>query len=188
MISPLKKSLLLLFLCLALPSCAQNDTAHFTLTGSANLEPECFSRAFPLDAGFIAARQNTQSLSLFFQSVPGKFDQADLIYFEIYQPEQVRAQLGSPTPLSAPGANDAIIGGKVGLLATCPDLLHSFYLDGEVTFTTLDQGKNAKITGSITNARIRNARTHELVAEGLSGSWDFTTRQGQPYQDFYAIP
>ncbi len=179
----------LLLVSLLIPACSPNDNAaQFTLAGKSTTNADCFERAFPLDAKLSAARDNENTVSLFFHSAVTDFDQTNGIYIEVYKPDAVRKNLGQAIPISAPGLVDAIVGAKVTLFAACPDIVNSFFLDGEITFTALESGKNAHMAGSITDARILNTRTFEVVAEGLSGSWDFHVEHGQPSQTFYAFP
>ncbi len=166
---------------------SDQNAAQFTLSGKSSLESNCFESAFPLDAKISAARNSQNSISLLFKSAEADFDQANGIFIEVYQPDTVRKNLAQGTPISAPGSADAVVGAKLMLFAACPDTVNSFYLDGEIIFTALESGKNAHMAGTITDARVLNARTHEVVAEGLSGSWDFTVQPGQPSQTFYGL-
>lgn len=170
------------------PACLADNPAQFTLSGKSSLEPDCFKQAFPLHAQIAAARTSEKTMSLFFESATVDFDLTNSIVIQIYQPATARNNLTKPTPFSAPRSENPVVAAKVTLFAACPNITHSFYLDGEVIFTALGSGKNARMAGSITDARILNARTNEVVAEGLSGSWDFKVEPGQPHQTFYAFP
>lgn len=191
--------------CAALGACNQPapGSARFEVDGVQPDYQTCLSEAFPFDANFSTARyrQSTEtrsSTSFIHQRAGTVMHNDDLIYFEIFERDAMTAQAPAvdlrlreapvilpSTPklledLDRPGPRAR---GNLIFKRTCPQLADSLLIEGTLTFERLDDRPGGRIVGALTNGRILSAYTGAVVAERLTGEFDYPVEHGPPFQD-----
>lgn len=145
--------------------------------------PNCLDEAFPLELSLLAAQKRADSLGIFLKTTPDITSRSDLVYFEIFDPEQITP--GEEIEVRPQGE---FATGKLTFFSSCPFQQESYNLEGALRFDSFNYEHLGVISGEFFDAQAFNARTGELVFDDFQGSWSFAVRRGPPYEDFYALP
>ena len=155
-----------------------------SLGGDARFDAEiegtgCLENFFPFEPGFYAARDRGGASGVFFQQKGGNIQDADLLFFEIFN----RSNLES-MKLEKVGGDAVSVIGQIELGESCPDQTFGYYLEGTLQFTELDTRNNGRVTGTLRDGLVRNSKTDEIVGTNLEGDFNFEVFAGQPFEEF----
>ncbi len=143
----------------------------------------CFDAMFPFEPRFLTSRERQGSVGLFMQSDGGNFQDADVVYMEVFDRDDV--ETGTAIEFSRPGELDAAVIGEVQFGNSCPDLVESLYLQGNVVFDQFDSAQDGFVEGRLEGASIWSARSEQVVAGTFEGDFLIEVRVGQPYEEFF---
>lgn len=176
--------LLLLILFLVVTACSDpEEYARFEATTLVEL-PQCVGEPFPMEFTLLSARQRIGTVGIFLETPPDLKSRHDLVYLELYNPEEV--QLGEDILLSP---SSSVARGKLTFFSSCPYENQSYQLEGVLRFSSFDYQENlGMITGELLDGRAIDSHSGEVVFDDLHGSWRFALRRGPPYQEFFALP
>jgi len=166
-----------------LNACSDDSYAIFDVA-DVSQHAECLAKVFPYEPYFLTARERQESVGLLMQSEGGGFQDSDVVYIEIF--DIAAAKAGETLTFSIPGTLDARATGELEVSHTCPDLLESMYIAGEVRFDKFSTGQEDLVIGELIGASLRSRRTETEIAKTLTGNWQITVREGQPYEEFFA--
>lgn len=169
---------------LLLAGCSVSSEGFFDVSGVTDHE-SCFDAMFPFEPRFLTSRERQGSAGLFMQSAGGNFQDADVVYMEIYDRENV--DTGVQIDFSRPGVLEAAAIGEIQMGRSCPDLIESLYLQGGVVFEQFDTAQDGFVEGRLENASIWSARSDEQIAGTIEGEFLIEVRVGPPYEEFYVI-
>jgi hypothetical protein len=174
---------LLLVAALATACVPVNDEGRFDLENVQRHE-ECLQEVFPFEPTFLAAHNSLDSVGLLMQSQARLTQSADYVYIEIFEPGQVAA--GSPTTFTFGYPTDAETPARaeVALRESCPQLNVSLAIRGKVTLERLDTDSGGRVIGQLTEGTVIDARSGEVVAGSITGSWDFTSKVTAPWRNY----
>lgn len=190
---------------ITLGACGQPSpgTARFEVQGIQPDYQTCLSEAFPFEASFNTARyrQSTETrstTSLIHQRAGTVMHNDDLIYMEIFERDALPQQSATvdlrlkPAPVILPNTPHLLedldrpgprARGNLIFKRTCPDLADSLLIEGTLTFERLDDRPGGRVVGRLTEGRIMSAYTGALVAESVTGEFDYPVEHGPPFQD-----
>ena len=180
--------LTMIALALSLASIACSDPGEFAIfeTDQAQALPECMSAEFPFEPSLLAARVRNERVGIFLQSSPDVTSKYDVVYFELYQPENV--VVGEPIELGAPAHPPPPARGKIAFFSSCAFEHDSLKLGGSLVFDHFDYEAGGVIAGHLVDGHIIDERSGQTLVDDLNGEWHFAVRRGPPYEDFYALP
>ena len=177
---------LLVVSALVVTGCAEPDEGEFRFEGVLE-HRDCIESASPLDPSFFAARDRRDSVGVFAQSRPDVQSDADIVHIEVYDAAAVENRLGQPIELGTSLDDDPVVRGAVSFAESCPKLDDSFELRGQVVFDEIDTRRGQQVRGELQNASLVSVDSDEqttVVADDVSGFWDFTVRVGAPYREY----
>lgn len=172
--------------------CGAESDAEFRISGIQQFD-ECLSKASPIQPEMMASRQRVNTIGVFLQTTYPLPSAADTVYFEIYQPELIRQNLGQPFELADPielfvGEEEfdepPVLRGQILFGETCPEVTETFALRGTVVFEELSAEDGQFVTGELIDGQIVSTRDESVVADQIEGSWQFEVQQGRP-NDYY---
>ena len=185
----MKSALLALACVLALAAtvaCADPDEfAEFDADDTSTLS-ECMAEQFPFEANFFAARTRNDRTGIFLQTEPDVKSRSDIVYFEIYDPENL--PLGEPIEFGEASVPPPPARGKMVFFSSCPYQTDSLELRGSLQFDSFDTDAHGVISGQLVDASVVDDRSDEVRIEEFTGAWEFVVRKGPPHEDFYALP
>lgn len=172
----------------ALASFACSDPGEFAVfdTSQAGALPDCMADEFPFEGSLLAARVRNERVGIFLQTTPDVTSKYDVVYFEIFEPENVT--VGEPIELGGPAHPPPPARGKIAFFSSCAYEHHSLELGGSIVFDAFEYEAPGVISGHLVDGQIIDDRADEVLVDDLSGEWHFAVRRGPPYEDFYALP
>lgn len=139
---------------------------------------QCLENAFPLDPSFYAARERIDSVGIFLQSEVDLGQDADVVYFEIFQPDRLRDTSETPVAFGGPLETTTTVRAEIELGETCPRLNASFRVQGQLRFSSLSTESGDRVAGELLEGAVIDNRSGETVAESANGRWDFAVGAG----------
>ncbi|RDV38941.1 hypothetical protein DV096_09120 [Bradymonadaceae bacterium TMQ3] len=175
----------LVALALAIAGCS--DPQEFARIEADDLSraPDCAAAQFPMEPELLALRPRVEKLGLFLQSAPDIQARHDVLYIELSNPED---DLIGRDLLIDPGNPEADARARLAFFSSCFPAQESYDVRGTLRFDLLERETSGVVAGELTDALALDARSGEVVIEGLRASWSFLVRRGPPYEDFYALP
>ncbi len=146
----------------------------------------CEVEQFPFEPDFLTARTRSGRTGLFLESSRDSKHRSDVAYFELYDPDEVVA--GEPLSLEGPQVPPPEARAKLAFLSQCPDSTLSISLEGELILDTFDPEPGGRVAGRLVDGTAINTRDRSPLLDNVEGEFEFTVRDGQPYQDFFAAP
>ena len=153
--------------CLA--GCIEQGKAHFDLTEASHKTDDCLSNAFPMDLSVMNVVYREDSRGIFLQTRAGSFENADLVYFEVFHSTRRDVEL----PIGQKIADERSVLVEIELGESC-DVPQSLRIDGFAYFDELDTADEGRISGHLHDATLYRLRRDGWNAVGtISGFWDF---------------
>lgn len=178
---------------LSLAGCGAEETGEFTLSGFQRYG-ECLSKASPIRPSSFTSRDAPgDTIGLFFQTDYRLPSTSDTVYLQIYQTDYVRQHLGEPIELSNPTElvygdqrfdQPPIVRGLIQFEQTCPKIKETFALLGTVVFDEIGAHNGDIVSGRLVDGQVISLRDLSVVADNISGSWQFTVSERRPHQYF----
>jgi hypothetical protein len=163
------------------------DSARFDVS-DIQRHRACLERAFPLEPPTFDTRRRIDSVGVFMLSRVRLQIDADLVYIEVFRPEEIRERLGEPIEvepdLGPQPSADRTLRVEVELRESCSELNTTLLVRGDVVFQSFPPDGEGRIRGRFEGASIISARTGDIVAEEVSGRWQFEAPDRSPYPTF----
>ncbi|TXD38608.1 hypothetical protein FRC98_06920 [Lujinxingia vulgaris] len=175
----------LLVLALAAVSCSDPQEFALIEADDASLAPECAASQFPMAPELLALRPRVGKLGVFLQSAPDIQSRHDVLYIELSNPDD---ELVGRDLIVDPDDPQADARARLAFFSSCYPAHDSYDVRGTLRFDLLERETTGVVAGALTEAVALDARSGEVVIEGLRASWSFLVRRGPPYEDFYALP
>jgi len=164
--------------------CADNGgEGRFDVDGLRKFR-DCLSNAFPLEPTFMATRERVDSTGMYLQNRARVGPDGDLVYLEVFDHASLADNPGQTVSIDYPPGSSPSARGEVATWESCPDTNVSLAVDGTVRFDAFGTDAGDRMTGEITEGRILDARTDEVVAESFTGSWDFEVEIAAPHRTY----
>ncbi len=148
--------------------------------------PSCMADQFPLELELLAAQTRTDRVGIFLQTAPDIKSRSDIVYFELYHPEEV--SVDDVIELSPAAVPPPMARGKLSFFSSCPYEHLAFDIFGTLNFDNFDHDHGGVISGRLEEGYAVDSRTEEVMIQEFTGSFSFIVRAGPPYEDFYALP
>lgn len=179
----------LLLLCFATASTACTDPEEFAFFEGALQSgvPECMADEFPMTPEFLSLRYRSGTAGVFLQTPPDIKSRNDLVYFELFEPENI-GDSGTVAVGTAEDGEPLQARGKIAFFSSCTYGYEALDIYGNIHFDSFGLEKHSVITGRLEDAVAVEPRSGQVQIDDLSGSWHFIVRHGPPYEDFYALP
>lgn len=177
-----------------LAGCLPDSQAEFVIRDISRHE-DCLAQASPLQSSLNTVWVDQDALEIFFQTDSRAPGAGDTISLQIYQPEWVRAHLGEPIILADPldlldGAHrfdqPPRVRGAAIFAQSCPDISESFGLTGTVVFERLGEKNGETVSGKLLSGQLLSLRDAAIVAQDVSGEWEFSINPRRPFQPYPA--
>lgn len=143
----------------------------------------CLDAAFPFDPSFFAARERIDSVGVFLQSRARLGQDADIVYFEVLEPDEVRGE-ESAVSFGGPPSASTPIRAEIDLGESCPKLNASLRLQGSVQFDALGTESGDRVAGELLEGTLVDSRSGETVAGSVTGRWDFVVETTAPHRTY----
>lgn len=175
----------LVVMALAVAGCSDPQEFARIEADDLSLAPECAAERFPMAPELLALRPRVDKLGIFLQSAPDIQARHDVLYIELSDPDD---ELVGRDLLLDPDNPEADARARLAFFSSCFPAQDSYDVRGTLRFELLDREAAGVVAGELTDAVALDARSGEVVIDGLRASWSFLVRRGPPYEDFYALP
>ncbi|MFB6372353.1 MAG: hypothetical protein ABEN55_04440, partial [Bradymonadaceae bacterium] len=141
---------------------------------------DCLQRTFPLEPTFMATQERIDSVGIFLQTKARIGPAGDIVYFEVFDNEEFADNPGKTVTFEYPPESSPAIRAKLAPWESCPDTNASLAIEGTVRFDQFGTDSDDRMIGELVEGKIVDARTDEVVAESLTGTWDFDVEVSAP--------
>ncbi|MCK6571850.1 hypothetical protein L6V77_12240 [Myxococcota bacterium] len=163
---------------LSVPGCVMAPAGAEACTGAETDPPEICEH-FDMHPNFFTLETAADDAVVRMQYGGEDFARADGLQLHVRDVRGLPGRLGVPLAVGP----DEPVRGALDLFERCPEGTESLELRGRVTFESFGLHKGDRVSGTIDELLVRDARTGALRGR-LHGDFDFTVRRGPPYRRF----
>ena len=153
---------------------------------------DCLERTFPLVPEFMSTGERIDSVGIFLQTKAQLSPAGDLVYIEVFEDVDVGGDTAESFTFdnrpalepNFPPEPTPPVRIKVAPWESCPDSTISLAVEGTVRFDSFGVDSSDRMVGELTEGTIVDATSGEVVAESLTGFWDFAVQVAAPYRAY----
>ena len=160
-----------------------NDEGRFDID-DVQQHQECLREVFPFEPSFLATHKSLDSVGLLMQSQTRLTQSADYVYIEVFEPGPITPDSPKTFTFGYPTDANTPVRAEVALRETCPELNVSLAVRGRLTLERLETDSGGSVVGQLTEGTVIDARSGQVIAGDITGSWDFTSKVTAPWRNF----